>query len=151
MVPSKASQKKGWSYVSKDGPFLNKKQNIKTYLEPKRNCDQVTTDEKLKQSLLSGDTQANESFNSQLSYLAAKNINVSQSKGLSYRLALCICFHNEGYFKTWKHIYSLLVITIATKLAMNLKNCVLKNCERKNIQAQPTIKGNESTSQMLRS
>ena len=120
-------------------------------LNIKKNCDLFSIDEKLKQRLHSGDTQANESFDNQISYLVPKIMNFSQPKCLSYWLALYICFHNEGYLKTWKHIYSLLVITIATKLAMNLKNCVLKNCERKNIQAQPTIKGNESTSQMLRS
>ena len=128
---AKQAKEKGWSYVSKDGPFLNKKQNMETYLELKKICDQFSTDEKLKQSLHYGDTQANESFNNQLSYLAPKNINFSQSKSLSYRLALCISFHNEGYLKTWKHVYSLLGITISRKLAMNLKNRDLKKLRKK--------------------
>ena len=46
-------------------------------------------------------------------------------------MALYICFHNEGYLKTWKHIYSLLVITIAAKLAMNLKDRDLKKLQKK--------------------
>ena len=112
---------------------------MKTYLELKKICDQFSTDEKLKQSSQSSDTQANESFYDQLSYLAHKNINFSQSKNQSFQLTLCICFHNECYLKLCKHVYSLLGITIATKLVMNLKNRDLKNCERKNIQAQPTI------------
>ena len=75
---AKQAKEKGWSYVSKDGPCLNKKQNMKTLLELKKFVTNLQLIKKLKQSLHSGDTQANKSFNNQLLYLALKNINFSQ-------------------------------------------------------------------------
>ena len=64
-----------------------------------------STDEKLKQNRHPGNTQMNESFNNMLFYIAPKNINFSQSNGLSYRFSLFISLNNEGFYGTWTNIY----------------------------------------------
>ena len=120
-------KQQGLKYISKDGPFLDKEKDSKTYLQIKEICDRFSTDEQLQQSLHSGNTQKNECFNNMLSYIAPKNINYSHSNSLSFRFALCISLHNEGFLSTWNEIYN----QMGRKLKPKLENHLLKRDNRK--------------------
>ena len=124
---AKKIKEKGLKYVSKDGPFLDKEKDHKTYQQLKEVCDRFSTDEKLKQSLHPGHTQMNESFNNMLSYIAPKNVNFSQSNSLSYRFALCIALYNEGFYETWSSVYE----KMGRKMRSNFVRYFMKKDKRK--------------------
>ena len=69
---AKVAEREGKVYVSKDGPYLDKEINKTEYEQLKAVCDRFSTDERLMESLHSGDTQANESLNMSLTFFAPK-------------------------------------------------------------------------------
>ena len=101
---AKQMKEKSLKFVSKDGPFLEKEKDLKTYQQLKEICNRFSMDEKLKQSLCPGNTQMNESFNNILLHIVPNNINFLQSNSLSYHFSSCILLYNEGFYGTWTNI-----------------------------------------------
>ena len=120
---AKKAKQNGVCYVNKDGPFLNRNEKKGQIIFNQLNeiFERFTTDEKLLESLHHGDTQANESFNNQLAYLAPKSVNYSQSKSLHFRLAIAICFNNNGYEYTWTQIFNTIGMPLGSKTIEHLK------------------------------
>ena len=120
---AKRAEENGDNYVNRDAPFLDMKdkKGAKIFSQLKEVCDRFTTDAKLSESLHYGDTQANESFNNQLAYLAPKNVNYLQSKSLYFRLAIAILLNNEGHGEAWKSIFKSVGINLQPKILEHLQ------------------------------
>ena len=85
---AKVAERDGKQYVSKDGPYLCKVKDKDIHRDLKNVVDQFSTDTRLLESVHGGDTQANESLNNTLAYLAPKNKHYSNSSALMNRVSI---------------------------------------------------------------